>query len=301
MNKTLGGCLVAAVVLLVAAIAALWFLVLKPAAVVADRALDSAREGIAEVADLGRTVSRMRELEAGVRAASFTAPADGRLLPSQVEDFLTVQAVVVAALGPAVLSPDSVPTDAVGAVAEDAGALRALARLGDTGMAAKRAQVDALNAQSMSLDEYRWIRARATEALVAGGVSVAIAGASGAGSDALGRAADAARRMGEVAQRTSEATTAAAEAARRAAEAAQQAWRGALEEPAAPTAPAPPKESAVPADPVASPADPTAAASADSAPPEPAADSDPRRANFLLVEPHAEAFVRAQAMAALGL
>jgi hypothetical protein len=291
MNKALGGCLVAAVVLVVAIGAGLWFFVLKPAAQVADRAIEGAREGISGVVDLTRTVADMRELEAGVLATAFAAPADGRLAPTQVERFLAVQSAVMGALGPAALSTADLPTDAVGAVAEAAGALRALARLGETGLAAKQAQVDALNAQSMSLDEYRWIRERATEALVAGGVSVAVASAGAVGGEALGRAAETAQRIGEAAQQASEATAAAAEAARRAAEAAQQAWRG---------TPAPaPAEPAQPASvPEAVPARPPVA-SADEAAPAPA--DDPQRANFALVEPHVEAFVRAQALAALGL
>jgi hypothetical protein len=296
MNKTLGGCLLAAVVLAVAGGAALWFLVLKPAAQVADRALDGARESIAQVTDLASTVARMRELEAGVLARSFAAPADGRLMASQVERFLAVQAAVAAALGPAVLTPDASPADAGGAVAEAAGALRALARLGETGVVAKQAQVDALNAQSMSLDEYRWIRERGTAALVAGGVSIAVAGAGTVGGEALGRAAETAQRIGEAAQAASEATTAAAEAARRAAEAAQQAWRGkpAPTEPTAPSEPqpAPAEQAAVP--PTADPGTPVPT-------PAPASGGDPQQANFALVEPHVEAFVRAQALAALGL
>ena len=295
MNKTLGGCLAAALLLAIAGGAALWFFVLKPAAVVADRALDGAREGLSQVADLGRTAARMRELEAGVRTTSFVAPADGRLAPAQVDRFLVVQSAVVAALGAAAPTSEITATDAIGAVSEAAGALRALARLGETGLAAKQAQVDALNAQAMSLDEYRWIRERASAALVAGGVSLAVGGTAVVGGEALGRATEAAQRLGEVAQRTSEATQAATDAARRAAEAAQQAWRGTptpAEPAAAPAAPAPAPAAA---DPVADAPDTTADA------PAPTTDGDPQQANFALVEPHVEAFVRAQALAALGL
>jgi hypothetical protein len=296
MNKTLGGCLLAAVVLAVAGGAALWFLVLKPAAQVADRALDGAREGISEVVDLGRTVARMRELEAGVLATAFAAPADGLLSPAQLERFLAVQSAVVAALGPAALSGADLPTDPVGVVAEAAGALRGLARMGEAGLAAKQAQVDALNAQSMSVDEYRWIRERGTAALVAGGVSIAVAGAGTVGGEALGRAAETAQRIGEAAKQATEATTAAAEAARRAAEAAQQAWRG-TPAPAEPTAPAKPDPAPAAPDAVPPTADPGRPVPA----PAPASSGDPQQANFALVEPHVEAFVRAQALAALGL
>lgn len=289
MKKALGGCLAAAIVLLVVGGAALWFFVLKPAAQVAGTALDGAREGIAQVTDLGRTVLRMRELESAVRTTSFTAPADGRLTPAHLERFLTVQREVERALGPA-FGAAAAGVDTTAPVAEQAGAaFESLARLGAVGMAAKQAQVDALNAQSMSLDEYRWIRERAIEALVAGGVSMALAGAGAAGGEALGRAGETAQQLGEAARQASEAATAAAEAARRAAEAARDAWRGEQspatppDQPPAPAAPETPASGEAPA-PVA-----------------PAAGEDSRKADFALVEPHAEAFIRAKALAAIGL
>ena len=295
MKKALGGCLAAAVVLLVLGGVALWFLVIKPAAVVADRALEGAREGIAQVTDLGRTVARMRELEAGVTTPGpWAAPADGRLTAAQVDRFLAVQTAVVAALGPATAVPDAPAGDLAGAVAEAAGALRALARLGEAGLAAKQAQVDALNAQSMSLDEYRWVRERATEVLIAGGVSMSVAAAGAAGGEVLGRAGETAQQLGEAARQATEAATAAADAARRAAEAARDAWQG--NPPAAPT-PQPPADAAP------APAAPTAAgdATATAPAPLPGASSDPRLVDFPLVAPHAEAFVRARALAAIGL
>jgi hypothetical protein len=289
MKKALGGCLVAAVVLLVAGSALLWFLVIKPAAVVADRALDGAREGIAQVADLGRTVARMRDLEAGVRTSAFAEPADGRLGAVQVERFLAVHAAVVAALGPAVIPAAEAPSAGGGAFDEAAGTLRALAGLGAAGLAAKQAQVDALNAQAMSLDEYRWIRERAVAALVAGGVSMAVAGAGAAGSEALGRAGEAAQRLGDAARQATDAATAAAEAAQRAAEAARAAWRGTPPAPAAPSS-GPPVE---PVAPEGAPVPDAVAAAASGA--------NAHLGDFALVEPHAEAFIRAKALAAVGL
>jgi hypothetical protein len=291
MKKALGGCLAAAVVLLVLGGASLWFLVIKPAAVVADRALEGAREGIAQVTDLGRTVARMRELEAGVRTPGpYAAPADGHLTAAQVDRFLAVQAAVLAALGPATAVPDAPAGDLAGAVAEAAGALRALARLGDAGLAAKQAQVDALNAQSMSLDEYRWVRERASEVLVAGGVSMAVAGAGAAGGEVLGRAGETAQQLGEAARQATDAATAAADAARRAAQAARDAWQG---KPPAESAPQPPADE--PSAPAAGDAPPAASA------PLPGASTDPRLVDFPLVAPHAEAFIRARALAAIGL
>lgn len=289
MKKALGGCLAAAVVLLVLGGVALWFFVLKPAAQVAGTALDGARESIAQVTEIGRTVARMRELESGVRTPSFTEPADGGLAPTQVERFLAVHAAVVAALGPAGLPDAGTADGTTGALDEAAGTLRALAGLGAAGLAAKQAQVDALNAQAMSLDEYRWIRERATAALVAGGVSMALAGAGAAGSEALGRAGETVQQIGDAAREAGDAAAAAAEAARRAAEAARSAWRG--EQPPA----TPPQATADPAAPDRSGAP---ASNADGATP---AGDAARKADFALVEPHAEAFIRAQALAAIGL
>jgi hypothetical protein len=290
MKKALGGCLVAAVVLLVLGGAALWFLVLKPAAQVAGTAIDGARESIAQVTDLGRTVLRMRELESAVRTATFAAPADGRLAPAQVERFLAVQQAVQSALGPA-FGAATAAVDTTAPVAEQASAaFESLARLGDVGMAAKQAQVDALNAQAMSLDEYRWIRERAIEALVAGGVSVALAGAGAAGGEVLGQAGETAQQIGDAARQASEAAAAAADAARRAARAARDAWRGEQ-----PSAPAPQPAPATPEAPVAGSGVPAPDAAAG------APGDDPRAADFALVEPHAEAFIRAKALAAIGL
>jgi hypothetical protein len=219
----------------------------------------------------------MRELEAGVRTPGpYAAPADGHLTAAQVDRFLAVQAAVLAALGPATAVPDAPAGDLAGAVAEAAGALRALARLGDAGLAAKQAQVDALNAQSMSLDEYRWVRERASEVLVAGGVSMAVAGAGAAGGEVLGRAGETAQQLGE--------------AARRAAQAARDAWQG---KPPAESAPQPPADE--PSAPAAGDAPPAASA------PLPGASTDPRLVDFPLVAPHAEAFIRARALAAIGL
>lgn len=293
MKKALGGCLVAAVVLLVLGGAALWFFVLKPAAQVAGTAIDGARDSIAQVTEIGRTVAQMRELESGVRTTGFVEPADGGLAPAQVERFLAVHAAVVAALGPASLPGAAETSGTTGALDEAAGALRALAGLGAAGMAAKQAQVDALNAQSMSLAEYRWIRERAVAALVAGGVTMAVAGAGAAGGEALGRATETVQQIGDAAREAGDAAAAAAEAARRAAEAAREAWRGA---PAAPAEPAPaPQEPATP--PTAPDAAPAAPADASA----PATGGDARQADFALVESHAEAFIRAKALATIGL
>ncbi len=285
MKKALGGCLAVSVVLLLVGGIALWFLVLKPAAQVADRALDDARESIAQVADFGRTAARMREIEVGVSTSGpYAAPADGRLAPAQVERFLVVHAAVVAGLGPATLAQDAA------ASADGAGALRALTRrLGSVGIDTKQAQVDALNAQTMSLDEYRWIRERAVEALVAGGVSLAATEAGTKSGEALGRAAEVAQRFGEAARQATDAAAVAADAARRASEAARNALQG---------APAPADPSVEPPAPAAAPAvDDTPA----SPPPAVAGASDSRLANFALVQPHAEAFIRAKALAVVGL
>ncbi|MCE3004514.1 MAG: hypothetical protein LW860_17710, partial [Xanthomonadaceae bacterium] len=82
---------------------------------------------------------------------------------------------------------------------------------------------------------------------------------------------------------------------RRAAEAARDAWRG------TPAAPAEPEPSTAPPDAATAPAAPEASPAAPVDAPAPAGGIDARQADFALVEPHAEAFIRAKALAAFGL
>jgi hypothetical protein len=208
MKKVLIGCGVVSLLVLVGGGIAAYYLVVKPAAQIAGSAIDGAREAVAKVGAAAQTIEAMRALEADVAAQGpYTAPADGALAQAQVERFLAVHQAVIDRLGPerARIAQAVEANPAQGDVAALAGSFAALAGLGDIGLAAKRAQVEALNAQGLSLAEYRWIRQAGIEALIAGGIELS-AGASGAraaemirqAQQAAQQAAAAARAMGQV-------------------------------------------------------------------------------------------------------
>jgi hypothetical protein len=284
MNKALGGCLAAALVLVVGAGIAGYYLVWKPAAHVAGVAIDAARETVGKVGEMAETIERMRALEEGIVAQGpYVPPADGRLSEAQVQGLVAVEAAVAAALGPQAGGIAAATEAAAAGAAAGAhavpwrDALAALARLGSVGIAAKTAQVEALNAAQLSLAEYQWIRDTGIRALIAGGVMTAGAQA-GQAAAAAGEAAEAARILGEAAR----------EAVRVAAREAAGASGGATPAPAGEPPGAPP---------AAVPATPPAPASAAPTP----LDSETERANFERVRPHAEAFVRARVLAGIGL
>jgi hypothetical protein len=273
MKKVLIGCGVVSLLLLVGGGIAAYYLVVKPTMQVAGGAIDSAREAVAKVGAAAQTIEAMRAMDAEVTAQGpYTAPADGALGQAQVERFLAVHQAVVDRLGPEreriAQAVEASPTQ--GDVAALAGSFAALAGLGDVGLAAKRAQVDALNAQGLSIAEYRWIRQAGIQALVAGGIELSV-GASGA------RAAELIR----------EAQEAAAQAA-----AAARAVGQALPEGLTPPADTVPAEDA--------------GAAGES---EPAGDAGAtlpaltpvQRANFDLVREHREAFAQSQMLALVGL
>jgi hypothetical protein len=150
MKKLLIGCLVLAVVLAVTAGAASYYLYRK---------VDSTISGFKEL-------GTVPELERSVRNKTpFTPPASGELTGAQLERYLAVQQQVRARLGAGateieqkyktLLAKDS-------ATIVDAPAIISAYRdLATTYVAAKRAQVAALNDAGLSLDEYRWVRRQA--------------------------------------------------------------------------------------------------------------------------------------------
>jgi hypothetical protein len=149
MKKLLIGCLVLAVVLAVTAGAASYYLYRK---------VDSTISGFKEL-------GTVPELERSVRNKTFSPPSSGALTQAQLDRYLAVQQEVRVRLGTGaseierkyktLLAKDSATiTDAPELVA----AYRDLAK---TYVAAKRAQVDALNDAGLSLEEYRWVRRQA--------------------------------------------------------------------------------------------------------------------------------------------
>lgn len=128
------------------------------------RRVTSSVSGFAEV-------SKIPELEKGVRnTATFTPPASGELTADQVERLVKVQDAVRARIGTrfdAIEQKYKALLDSK----HDATALdlpqlvSAYSDLAATWKEAKAAQVEALNANNLSLSEYLWVRTQAYAAL----------------------------------------------------------------------------------------------------------------------------------------
>lgn len=114
-----------------------------------------------------RDVQRIEQIRDGVRdQGPYVAPADGVLEDRQVDRFLAVQDEMRARLEGRFdelreryerieqRAGDPTPRELAQAASDLTGLL----------VEATRGQVDALNAQSFSLEEYRWVRARVLEA-----------------------------------------------------------------------------------------------------------------------------------------
>lgn len=284
MKKYLIGFVATAMLLLVISGAAVWFLLIKPAGQMAGAAVDAARTGLGQVAAVAQTTEAMRQMDARIsNKATFAAPSDGRIDASQVEKFVAVQTAVIVALGPGIVDVEASGNRTNGAT-QLSDRLAALARLGTLGVSAKTAQVDALNAQNMSLSEYRWIRSAGSSALVKGGVSVALLeGVAGAGAGV----SETARRAAQDAIAATSSVTEGIDRARQAAAAASAALRG--------------ERQVVPQSETESTA-PFVEKDADSAPIVlPPVEASVQEANFALVKSNANLFARAQMLAAIGL
>lgn len=283
MKKYIVGFLVTSFLLLALGGVALWFLLIKPAVLVAGSAVDGARAGLGQIAAIAQTSEAMRGLNAQVATkGAYTAPNDGRIDVNQVARFVAVQRSVIDVLGPEFARLEAAARQPNGAL-PIADGFAALAQLGKSGIAAKTAQVEALNAQQMSLDEYAWIRSAATAALVAGGVSTGLL-ETGAATRGI---TDAVRRAAQDAVSASASAGEAIDRARQATAAATAALRG--ERTAPPSVEPEPIELATRPE-------------IDEPPlPVSATDETVRLANLDLVKPHTETFMRAQFLATLSL
>lgn len=154
MKKLVVGCGLLMLLVTVAGAVGLYYFVYRPA-----KALVSSVTQLGEVAELDRTIANTR---------AFAAPDDGVLTAAQVTGFVAIQESIKSRLGVRAAeleakykelgrgdsdTPRSL-TDVVGAYRDVFGLI----------VEAKRAQVDALNAQRFSLDEYAWVKARVFEA-----------------------------------------------------------------------------------------------------------------------------------------
>jgi hypothetical protein len=154
MKKLAIGCGLVVLVIAVAVVAAGYY---------AYRKVGSAVTQFAELA-------KIPELERGVRnTAPFTGPESGELTASQFDRYLQVQTRVHDSLGANIAVFEKTYkalADKKDATIVDAPALLSAYRdLATMWLDAKRAQVQALNDSGLSLEEYRWIRSRAYQAI----------------------------------------------------------------------------------------------------------------------------------------
>lgn len=157
MKKIAIGCGVLALILLIGAAVATYFVVNK------------VQSTVAEFTALGE----VPEIERGVRNKDvFSPPPSAELTEAQVGRFVQVQQQVRSLVGTRFAEFETKYKDLSermnkhqGTMLDAPAVIGAYKDLAQTFVAAKRAQVDALNDAGMSLDEYRWIRTQAYAAL----------------------------------------------------------------------------------------------------------------------------------------
>ncbi len=160
MKKWLVGCLITGLLLLVVG-GGLFYWLVWPRISGVGSDLVGQIDSLKKIGEAEQTIKNQ---------ASFTAPVDGKLSIAQVTAFVAIQQIIFDKMGPdfAVLeekykkmgqqdikSADPSMKDVMGAYA-DITSLMAKA---------KAAQVLGLNAQNMSMEEYRWIREQVSAAL----------------------------------------------------------------------------------------------------------------------------------------
>lgn len=154
MKKLVIGCGLGLVLFTVAASAAFYYFVYRPA-----KTFVGSMAQMGEVAELDATVANTQ---------AFAAPTDGALTPAQVTRFVAVQEALHARMGARAAALETKYKDIEArrgqgdaSLTEVAGAYKDIFGVIAE---AKRAQVEALNAQRFSLEEYAWVKARFYEA-----------------------------------------------------------------------------------------------------------------------------------------
>jgi hypothetical protein len=154
MKKLAIGCLVVFAVVAVAVVGIGYYGYLK------------VKDTVSQLAEL----QKVPEIERGIRVKTpFSVPASGELTASQVDRFMTVSTRVRERLGQDMAAFErnykTLAAKKDFTAADLPALLSAYRDMGAGWLAAKRAQVDALNEVGLSLEEYRWIRSEAYRAL----------------------------------------------------------------------------------------------------------------------------------------
>lgn len=153
MKKLVIGCGLALLLIGLASSVAFYYFVYKPA-----RTFVSSLTEFGEIAELDAKVTNTQ---------SFTAPADDALTEPQVRRFVAVQESLHSRMGTKAAELQAKYKALEERGTENVGlsdAIGAYRDLFGVIAEAKKAQVDALNAQGFSLDEYSWVKSRFYEA-----------------------------------------------------------------------------------------------------------------------------------------
>lgn len=153
MKKLVIGCGLALLLVGIAGAAGLYYFVYRPA-----RSFVSSMTELGEVAELDRRVANTR---------TYTAPASGTLTREQVARFVAVQEAIHGRLGARATELEAKYKAMSERAADSRSVTELVGAYKDVFVLiaeAKRAQVDALNAQGFSLDEYAWVRSQFYEA-----------------------------------------------------------------------------------------------------------------------------------------
>jgi hypothetical protein len=152
MNKVVAVVLGVLLLLVVGGAAVGWFVVVKPLWQAGSEFVDASRQWM-QIAELEEQVRNKRV---------FMPPGEDRLASAHVERFIAVQTAIEDALGEqvAVLQQrfEQMEQRLDGREPTLQELFAAYGELGSVMLLAKRAQVEALNALDMSLDEYRYLR-----------------------------------------------------------------------------------------------------------------------------------------------
>jgi hypothetical protein len=161
VKKALGGCLVVVLLAVIGGGVAGWWFLVRPAWNAGSELIGAAQQW-AELAQMEQKVANR---------GTFTPPADGAIAPAALQRFLTVQQQIDVHVGDRLKTLEA-KYDRLQAQhkssGRDANLQEVLGAYGDVfGLIkeTRQIQIDAINAQNLSLAEYRWLRNQSYRAL----------------------------------------------------------------------------------------------------------------------------------------
>jgi len=176
-KKILFGCLGAFLLLLVGGAVGLYVFVWKPMSSAASGAMQSVKESV----DAAKQVQGSNQLI--TNQTPFIEPANGELNDAQIAQLIAANDSMALAMGDKLKALEAkykaieaTTANAQPSLSDLGSSLGALGEIAGLTTNVSQARVAALNAQNLSLEEYRWISATAFAALTAGAASEATKG-----------------------------------------------------------------------------------------------------------------------------